>query len=98
MVDSFNAFATSYRWKPIQGEDGTRTKRNYTATDVEQAEWNPLMSALDDALYEFAQRLYNSETAKLWDSFSNQAEVDKYFSMGPKQSCADICCGHCTPY
>eukprot|EP00980_Cylindrotheca_fusiformis_P005928 scaffold1246_cov134-Cylindrotheca_fusiformis.AAC.20 len=98
MVGSFNAFAKSYEWKILQGGDSVRKKRNYTATEVQQAEWNPMMSALDDALYEFAQRKYNNETGILWDSFANQAEVDQYFSMGPKLGCTDICCGLCTPY
>lgn len=98
MVDSFNTFATSYRWKPITKDDGARIKRNYTTIEVQQAEWNPMMSALDDALYEFAQRKDTDENNKVWDTFSNQAEIDRYFTMGPREGCIDLCCGHCTPY
>jgi hypothetical protein len=105
MVESFNTFASSYGWElRTQTENSNtmkqnRINRNYTLAQVEQASWNPMMSALDDALYEFSKRKYNNETTEsLWREFSNHHQIDEYFSSGKKEECSDICCGDCTPY
>ena len=60
--------------------------------------WDPMMSALDDALYEFALRKYNNDTEHLWDPFENQFLVDEYFSKGVDRGCTDGCCGLCSQY
>ena len=67
---------------------------------LSETEWNPMMSALDDALYEFAKRKYQNNTlgSGRMERFSNQDQVDYYFDMGPKQNCTDICCDQCSPY
>ena len=68
-------------------------------TVVDRGLWDPLMSALDDALYEFARRKYQNMThEQLWRPFSNQVQVDRYFVEGPQMGCHDVCCGRCTAY
>jgi len=70
-----------------------------TNATVHQELWNPFMSSLDDALYEFAQRIFHNETLEdRWRTFSNQEEVNRYFMEGPQMGCTDACCGHCSAY
>ncbi|CAJ1954532.1 unnamed protein product [Cylindrotheca closterium] len=102
MQESYNQMALTYQWKVIDENDKNAkpTKRgNYNKTDVTMARWNPLMSALDDALYEFAKlKYYSGGSSELPYEFVNQAQVDEYFALGPLQNCTNVCCGQCTPY
>lgn len=95
--ESYNRFAANYGWKQVENSNVGK-KVNYPVSDMEQAQWDPMMSALDDALYEFATRLYNNQSSILWDGFSNQNQVEHYFEFGPLVNCTDICCGQCSPY
>ena len=95
--ESYNRFAANYGWKQVENSNVGK-KVNYPVSDVKQAQWDPMMSALDDALYEFATRLYKNQSSILWDGFSNQNQVEHYFEFGPLVNCTDICCGQCSPY
>jgi hypothetical protein len=63
------------------------------ARDSEAHDWDPLMSALDNALYEFGQR--KEAGLEPFDNFtvSVQQELDQYFDTGPFRNCTNICCG-----
>lgn len=101
MKDSYNQMAFTYQWKSIEENDdhAKPTKRgNYNKTYVTMAPWNPFMSALDDALYEFAKLKYYNQESELPYEFVNQAQVNDYFALGPLQNCSNVCCGQCTPY
>ena len=68
-------------------------------TALLREDWDPFMSALDDALYEFARRKYLNVThEQLWSPFSNQLQLDRYFVEGPQMQCHDACCRRCTAY
>ena len=96
MGNSFRKFAEAYGWEP-ETESIVKNVGSNSGNLTEQ-EWNPLMSALDDALYEFCKRIFNNDTLHLWDDFSNQAQVDKYFSEGHVYGCSNACCGSCSIY
>jgi hypothetical protein len=96
MKNSFNTLATSYGWKPHVNM--TRNVRKAAHGSAQEQEWDPLMSALDDAVYEFAKRMYNNDTEHIWDPFTSQAKVDEYFAEGPKYGCRNGCCGKCSAY
>jgi hypothetical protein len=108
MEASYNKFAAHYNllaYNQIASAEelhklGNRRNGNHSSQHVrDEALWNPFMSTLDDALYEFAQRRYqNSTQDDLWRPFTNQDQVDDYFADGIKLGCKDVCCAPCTPY
>jgi len=53
--------------------------------------WDPLMSALDDALYDYARQLYEGTDNPVLIS-SHQKNLKRYFSLGPGRSCRSPCC------
>lgn len=99
LKNSFDQFAKSYGWKPhnpkkVKNVDAKSKKHG----EAKKHEWNPLMSALDDALYEFALRMFRNDTEHLWEPFTSQKQVDEYFEHGPKYGCENGCCGKCSAY
>lgn len=108
MEASYNKFASFYNlnmYKNIAPPDhvqkvsNRREDKDEADIEFETQSWNPFMSALDDALYEFARRRYQNDTeANVWRPFSNQVMLDRYFEEGWKEGCTDGCCGHCTSY
>jgi hypothetical protein len=101
---SYEEFANRHSWtdsnlgwkhKARENSDGN----NYTSS------WDPLMSALDDALYAFAQRLLRSDEdsstpPRLEDlPLDNQQSLDHYFQEGPARNCDNPCCAtKCSTY
>jgi len=103
--DSYNQMASTYQWKLLHKDYMRKPTRqgNYDRSKVSTFQWNPHMSVLDDALYEFAKRKYNqdnnqSDLPNMRNDFANQAQVDQYFALGPLQNCTNVCCGPCTQY
>jgi hypothetical protein len=108
---TFDSMAASYGWKP-HDQDFTRNAGNHSKANnnnnnatqhqlLKAAKWDVKMSALDDALYEFARRKYHNVTTVqlLWQQpFANQQDVDEYFAFAPRENCTDACCGQCSLY
>lgn len=105
---SYNQIAEAYKWhkyadivNTFQVDDHSNRRQNKTRADLtlKQKKWDPFMSALDDALYEFAKRKYlNVSRDELWKPFQNQEVVDRYFAEGHKKGCKNGCCGKCSSY
>lgn len=105
---SYNQIAKAYNWYKYSEiitvallQDQSKRRRDHHGVDlkVRQEKWNPLMSALDDALYEFAKRKYhNVSQQELWQPFRNQDMLDRYFAEGYKFGCRNGCCFKCTAY
>jgi hypothetical protein len=102
MEESFDKFAKAYGWQYNFGNSihnqrldpsllSKRSQRHDT--------WDPYMTVLDDALYEFARRKYsnvpNDELLRM-ENFTNQALLDEYFRDGPSRECTNECCGVCS--
>jgi len=69
--------------------------------------YDPFMTVLDDALYEFARRKYDSKnnnkiaTVLLsWEKeqFNNQEIIQQYFQNGYSRNCTNPCCGECSKW
>ena len=105
---SYNQIARAYKWHKYHEiistsllEDQSKRRRDKEGVDIRLAKekWDPFMSALDDALYEFAKRKYhNVNQEELWKPFQNQDIVDRYFAEGPKVGCLNGCCFNCSAY
>lgn len=105
---SYNQFAKAYKWHKYSDVISTallddQSKRRRDNKNIEarvaREKWNPFMSALDDALYEFAKRKYhNVSEQELWQPFHNQTMVDRYFAEGYKVGCVNGCCFNCSAY
>jgi hypothetical protein len=95
--NSFNQLAAAYGWRHYT-KGFQRNVGKDKGTNLQDEAWDPLMSPLDDALYEFARRKFRNDTEHLWDRFTNQEQVDRYFAEGPKYGCPDACCGKCAAY
>jgi len=108
--NSFNKMADSYGWK-VQHKPGVvanqRDKKKSPSAaaaaatvQLQNEKWDGMMSVLDDAIYEFAERKYkNVSQHVLWSKFTNQEELDSYFVNGPTtNNCTNACCGECSLY
>eukprot|EP00934_Nitzschia_sp_Nitz4_P008628 Nitzschia sp. Nitz4//scaffold70_size99833//11331//12560//NITZ4_004584-RA/size99833-processed-gene-0.91-mRNA-1//1//CDS//3329557102//8618//frame0 len=106
MQGSYDKIAAHYNWTrygDIVRGDFLKKNGNQNANKkppeipLSLEPWDPSMSALDDALYEFAQRK-NRGDEDLWRQFSNQEALDAYFRAGPSEQYTHICGASCTPY
>jgi hypothetical protein len=106
---SFERFAEAYGWQYNPGAASSghlHSGRRMNATELttrlkEDVRWDPYMSVLDDALYEFARRKYDhAPYDELWNmtSFANQAMVEDYYRLGPSRGCTNECCGVCSKW
>jgi hypothetical protein len=85
--ESFTKFAARVGWTimPVP----KKSARSVTVGDDSDT-WDPLMSALDDALYEHALALYFGNEPSL--SVLQSGAVDSYFALGPERGCTLPCC------
>ena len=94
LENSYRKFATKHDWPktPMYQENVARDAESRSSL-VSEYDWDPLMSALDDALYEFGQR--KEAGLEPFDEFSPhiQEQLDNYFSQGPSKNCTTVCCG-----
>jgi hypothetical protein len=110
MSNSYSKFAKKHGWRHYVTSDpnknatelsahNVRSDPNKNATELSAQGWDPLMSALDDALYEFAKR--KDAGMEPLDAFSTgtQAALDNYFETGMERGCTNKCCaGSCSKY
>jgi hypothetical protein len=61
----------------------------YPEINVQQ--WDPMMSALDDALYEYAEQRFDGVATPSF-SATTEKRKDNYFIQGPLQACETPCC------
>jgi len=94
--ESYRRFAQRVGWAHASIPNGNQQgpiiqsskNNNHTLLD----DWDPLMSALDDALYEYAWAKYRGEQPP-------HPQVDTYFAEGPGRNCSTLCCTvRCSPY
>ena len=108
LESSYNKMALEYRWYNLSDDryayilesNGNRRKdKDVVDQRLANETWDPFMSVLDDALYEFARRKYHHVGAKeLWAPFRNHEALTRYFEDGGSFRCQDACCGNCTAY
>lgn len=109
LEESYANFTLKHSWSTTMSMDKINVKQNLkkNAPKVSLKRWDPLMSALDDALYEFghlkqAGRLppnFNQDWEQFPFSTQVQLRLDAYFAMGPLRNCTSICCAdECSMY
>jgi hypothetical protein len=58
---------------------------------INEQDWDPMMSALDDALYEYAEQLFDGVATPSF-SAATEKRMNDYFAKGPLQACETPCC------
>jgi hypothetical protein len=90
----------------------TTTNVNYSSSNNNNNNstvYEPFMTVLDDALYEFARRKYenkkngtilSSSSSSSWgkEQFNNQELIKQYFQEGSSRDCTNPCCGECSAW
>lgn len=93
--ETFTKFARRVGWTQLPIPVSSYSHFDYPK---DSGEWDPLMSALDDALYEYAEALYRGESEPALKP-TTQALVHKYFQEGPGRLCTSPCCHtNCSVY
>ena len=93
--ETFGSFAKQVGWRYMPLPHQSRTTLPYAPF---KWNWDPLMSALDDAMYEFAESKFESNTQPGISSARMEA-VKSYFTNGPSRMCSNPCCHEfCSPY
>jgi hypothetical protein len=97
--ESYTAFAKKYGWRldSINVDKAKINSMHHLVTNYKRVEesvlakpMDPLMTALDDALYEFATAVAKQETVVF--NSSTIETVDAYFREGQKRACHNRCC------
>lgn len=104
--ESFTALADAVGWNIMPVRVHRSSQNFHYSPDQEGDEWDPMMSALDRALYEIASRIFdgrnNNQTNKIdarWLSGETQKGVDAYFRTGASMGCVTACCNTtCSKY
>ncbi|GKY92288.1 hypothetical protein MPSEU_000199900 [Mayamaea pseudoterrestris] len=66
---------------------------------MEDTAWDPLMSVLDDVLYEYAVNLYESHQQPPQLSNASRRKIREYLADGPSRACTNECCHEkCSTY
>ena len=92
------------------GNNNNNNNNNYSDTTNNNIVYEPFMTVLDDALYEFARRKYenkkngtvllssSSSSSSSWEKeqFNNQELIKQYFQEGSSRDCTNPCCGECS--
>lgn len=66
--------------------------------EINIKDWDPMMSVLDDALYEIAEQLFEGMTNPAL-SATTEVKMKEYFTDGPGKACETPCCSpSCSPY
>ena len=90
--------------------NNNNNNNNYSDTTNNNIVYEPFMTVLDDALYEFARRKYenkkngtvllssSSSSSSSWEKeqFNNQELIKQYFQEGSSRDCTNPCCGECS--
>ena len=99
MTTSFLKFSYKHNWSiPLPR---IHNKKEKMKDDIRSLalDWEPMMAALDDALYEFAERKMAGLEPFALFSPQIQSQIDNYFSHGLRRSCSGPCCNvTCSKY
>ena len=100
MDKSYKKFTLKHGWPGNLMEAENVAKEGESRSSVvPDHDWDPLMSALDDALYEYGQR--KEAELEPFDEFTPavQMKLDGYFLHGAAKNCTTVCCAdRCSLY
>jgi hypothetical protein len=95
--ETFTKFASRVGWTRMPVLQSTARHVDYPSMSDE---WDPMMTALDDALYEFAEGMYQG-IPHPYDALSTERRtaLKEYFDRGREQKCNSPCCAAtCSTY
>jgi hypothetical protein len=94
---SFTKFAHRVGWTKMPTHEPSSHHKFASTIDMKDM-WDPMMSVLDDALYELAVEMYKG-TPDPTLSHDTLATVQGYFARGPLRGCNYPCCfEQCSSY
>jgi hypothetical protein len=97
LFETFTKFANKVGWTNMTVPKESKLKIE-SRFDESVGQWDPMMSALDDALYEYADGLYHGVGRPVVATERMDA-VENYFREGRDRNCNNICCAEkCSPY
>lgn len=102
--ETYTQFANRVGWRkmPVHQPTAPNNKAKAVEYPTIHDEWDPFMSALDDALREFAESMYRGEKPNPYSpSFSveRQEALTRYFAKGKLAECDNPCCAEiCSKY
>jgi hypothetical protein len=101
--ESFVRFTTKVGWKPYIPK--ASTNQDSWSSDAypplwNNTSWDVSMTALDNALYQYALQLYHNDTTRIPVlSHDIMKDVELYFQQGPSRGCTTPCCSQeCSKY
>lgn len=95
---TFRDFAAKVGWTKMPFPDNYEGPAVHPFTAEDKRLWDPKMSALDDALYEYAQNQYVGMKEREL-SYTTKKALESYFEEGPRQNCISLCCSNkCSQY
>ena len=86
---TFQLFANKVGWTNVS----SRSEENVASYEREEIPMAPFMTALDDALYEYAQQLMSGSREL---GITTGSAIESYFAQGSLQGCTNQCCGNCS--
>lgn len=95
---SYTAFANGVHWPLMPVFTPPARDVSYPVDDTP---WDPLMSALDDALYALAKHRFEQGRSDALEQLSPELKdnLARYFADGSKRGCSNPCCGPtCSKY
>ena len=96
---SYTNFVRKHNWTTVIDKIVNKKEKRVNATEIALINWDPMMSALDDALYAFAQRKMAGLEPYGQLPSHIQSRVDDYLSNGTSRNCSGPCCGvNCSKY
>lgn len=94
--ETFTTFAYNVGWEKMPLTKGGK-KKNVTYPDSGGA-WDPLMTALDDALYEIGEARARGQSESSF-SVETLQSIHRYFEQGKLRECNSPCCSSvCSQY
>lgn len=96
--DSYVQFAQRVGWDLSPGMILNKTPKVKAGVYPDLSGWDPLMSALEDSLYEYAQQSYGGVQHPVFSDEVLQG-LRTYFAEGPLRNCGHPCCAEkCSAY
>jgi hypothetical protein len=98
--ETYRTFAKRVGWnRPPPKMIRYDTSFLYAKASSREADWEPMMSALDDVLYEYAMDLYEGGEQPPTLGKKRMNRLQRYLTDGPRRMCNSECCHlECSTY
>lgn len=96
----FPAFARAVGWSRMSALQKKQVaKKNAVYPALGETAWDPFMSVLDDALYEWVLARFRGNEVDYYWTDDMKERMELYFTMGQQRNCENPCCAEsCSAY